>query len=202
MRHLIWGTASFVLLLGGAAAGARAAPITLNIFTNPHSVPGIGGGTIGFAYAGDKFVGSVQADGTGNVLYQTDLNGGNAKLFAPTINIGGGSPASEHFVSSSLGLGGFPNHDIYVAVANTVLDINHAGTSASTFVTLPANDLVRGILFDAVGTFNNDMLITTNTGDIFRVNSAGKATKLASTGEDTEGLDVAPLGAGFGSFDG
>ena len=25
MRHLIWGTASFVLLLGGAAAGSRAA---------------------------------------------------------------------------------------------------------------------------------------------------------------------------------
>ena len=35
---------------------------------------------IGFAYAGDKFVGSVQRDGT-NVLYTTDLTGGGVTPF-------------------------------------------------------------------------------------------------------------------------
>jgi hypothetical protein len=38
--------------------------VTFNtVFTDPH--PLLGPGTIGFAYAGNKFVGSVQQDGTG-----------------------------------------------------------------------------------------------------------------------------------------
>ena len=50
---------------------------------------------------------------------------------------------------------------------------------------------VRGILFDSVGTFGNQMLVTTNGGQIYRVTSTGAATLLASTGVDTEGLDIA-----------
>jgi len=46
------------------------------------------------------------------------------------------------------------------------------------------------------------MLITTSNGNVYRVNSAGAVTLLAATGEDTEGLDVAPLGGGFGPHDG
>ncbi len=37
-------------------------------------------------------------------------------------------------------------------------------------------------------------LVTTIGGQIYRVTSSGAATLLASTGEDTEGLDIAPLG--------
>ena len=50
---------------------------------------------------------------------------------------------------------------------------------------------VRGILFDPDSTFGGDMLVTTNSGNIYRVNSAGTATLLASVGEDTEGMDIA-----------
>ena len=46
------------------------------------------------------------------------------------------------------------------------------------------------------------MLVTTSAGSVYRVNAAGTPTLLASVGEVTEGLDVAPLGAGFGAFDG
>src|SRR3990172_7476612 len=46
------------------------------------------------------------------------------------------------------------------------------------------------------------MLVTTSAGSVYRVNAAGTPTLLASVGEDTEELDVAPLGAGFGAFDG
>ena len=59
--------------------------LTLTTFTDPH--PTMCCGTIGFAYIGDGFVGSVQADGTGNVLYRTDLTGGTVQIFAPTVAI-------------------------------------------------------------------------------------------------------------------
>jgi hypothetical protein len=188
------------------ACAASAQAITLSVFTNPH--PLLGGGTIGFAYIGDGFVGSVQNDGIGSVLYRTDTTGGNVQLFAPTINIHGPNSASEHFVSSSLGLGGFPSRDVYVAAGNGILHITHDGSTGNEFITsvngTATNQLasgVRGIMFDSIGTFGNDMLVTTIGGQVYRVDSAGHATLLASTGEDTEGLDIAPLGT-FGSFAG
>jgi hypothetical protein len=201
MRHIRSLSRVAVLVLGvlGLAVHAPvAAGLTLSVFTNPHPV--VSGGTIGFAYAGNKFVGSVQADGF-NVLYSTDLTGGNVQVFAPTVSIPGGSVASEHFVASSLGLGGFPSRDVYVAAANGIIHIDNAGTSGNTFVTGLASP-VRGILFDAIGTFGGDMLVTTFGGQIYRVNSAGTAALLASVGEDTEGMDIAPLGAGFAGHDG
>jgi hypothetical protein len=184
--------ASVVLLLGLGAMPVRANIIFSTFVPNPPGAP------IGFAYAGNKFVGSIQTDGTG-VLYSTDLSGGNVQPFAPGVSLTS-NPASEHFVASSLGLGGFPSRDIYVAAGNTVVHINNAGTVSNTFVS-GLNGSVRGILFDAIGTFGNNMLVTTNAGGVYRVTSAGVATLLASTGEDTEGLDVAPLGSA-GAFSG
>src|SRR5215475_4549182 len=102
----------------------------------------VAAGTIGFAFAGNKFVGSVQADGS-HVLYQTDLNGGNVQLFAPTVTIPGGSVSSEHFVASSLGLGGFPGRDVYVASGTSIIHINNAGTASNVLVTGLASP-VRG----------------------------------------------------------
>ena len=167
------------------------------VFTDPH--PLLNEGTIGFTYAGNKFVGSVQRDGTG-ALYSTDLVGGNVQLFAPTVILAP-NLSSEHFVSSSLGLGGFPSRDVYVANSNGVMHITNDGTTSNLFVAGLIGD-VRGITFDGVGTFGNDMLITTSVGSVYRVNSAGVPTLLASVGEDTEGLDVAPLGNNFSVFDG
>src|SRR6185369_12049512 len=100
--------------------------LTLNVFTDPH--PTMCCGTIGFAYIGDGFVGSVQADGTGDVLYRTNLTGGNVQIFAPTVAIAS-NPSSEHFVASSIGLGGFPDRDVYVASGAGIVHIDHAGTT-------------------------------------------------------------------------
>jgi hypothetical protein len=189
----IWLLAALACAVAIPARGANFS----TVFTDPHPV--VAEGTIGFAYAGNKFVGSVQRDGTG-ALYSTDLNGGNVQIFAPTVSLAA-NPSSEHYVSASLGLGGFPSRDIYVANANGVMHITNNGASGNVFVSGLAGN-VRGITFDAVGTFNNNMLITTDTGNVYRVNSAGTPTLLASVGEDTEGLDVAPLGNNFSSFDG
>lgn len=202
-RLWAWGLVLGVAVL--AAGKANGTTITFNPFTDPHPTPTATAGTIGFSYAGDMFVGSVQLDGSG-VLYSCDLNGGSVAAFAPSIAVAAGPPtaSSEHFVAGSLGLGGFPSRDIYVASGlNGILHINHAGTASSTFVT-GLGGYVRSILFDHVGTFGNDMLVATSLGNIYRITSGGVPTLLASVGEDTEGMDIAPTGAGanFGPYNG
>lgn len=173
--------------------------VTFGIFTDPHPV--MTGGTIGFAFAGDKFVGSVQGDGLG-VLYSTDLLGSNVQPFAPTVSLPASRWAGEHAVAGSLGLGGFPSRDIYVAAGNGVMHISHNGTKSDMFVSGLLNGVI-GLRFDAVGTFGHDLLLATFGGQIYRVSSSGVPTLLASIGEEVvEGLDVAPLGAKFGSLDG
>jgi hypothetical protein len=187
---------SFLTLLGVMfLAAIFVAPARANIVFTTFTTPSGGGAPIGFAFAGNEFVGTIQKDGT-SVLYSVDLNGGNVQTFDPGVSLAGSS-SSEHFVASSLGLGGFPSRDIYVAAGSGIVHINNAGTAANIFVS-GLNGGVRGILFDAIGTFGGDMLVTTNATsgpNVYRINSAGVVTPLASTGEDTEGLDIAPLGS-------
>ena len=123
-RHRLAGLALFGF---AALSPVWADPVAFNSFVS--SPPGA---PIGFAYAGNKFVGSIQGDGFG-VLYSTDLSGGNVQAFAPGVFFAGGSPAAEHFVSSSLGLGGFPSRDIYVAQSNNIIHITNDGTSSNVF---------------------------------------------------------------------
>lgn len=197
MLHVIIAIA----VLGLASLGVPdqvSGQLTFDVFVDPHAV--VSGGTIGFTFAGDKFVGSVQGDGVG-ILYQTDLHGGNLKLFAPEMNVPSGNFASEHCIASSPGLGGFPLWDIYVGAGTGVLHISHDGAKSDLFV----NGLkgpVQSIRFDTVGTFGHDMLVGTYFGTVYRINSAGIPTLLADFSELVEGMDVAPLGAGFGPFNG
>jgi hypothetical protein len=188
---------SFVLVVVccGFCSSAQAA-VTFNIFTDPH--PPMTQGTVGFAYAGNKFVGSVLQNGTGS-LYSTDLNGGNVQVFAPAVILN--STTAEHFVAASFGQGGFPNGDIYAADGSNIVHITNNGATSNTFVTGLTGE-VRGITFDLVGTFNKNMLVTTTSGNVYRISSAGAVTPLANVGEDVEGLDVAPLGNNFATFDG
>ena len=126
------------------------------------------------------------------MLYQTDLNGGNVTPFASSVYLAP-TASSEHFITRSLGLGGFPSRDIYVASGNGIMHISNDGSSSNQFVS-GLNGLVRGIMFDAVGTFSHEMLVTTTSGSVYQVDSTGTATLIAATGEDTEGLDIAVSG--------
>ena len=187
----------FVAISYGLGGAAQAATVTFNTFTSP-PLSMAPDGTIGFAYAGNEFVGSIYLNGTGS-LYSTDLNGGNAQAFAPSVNLN--SSTGEHYVAASFGLGGFPSGDIYAANGTSITHITNNGASSNTFVS-GLNGEVRGITFDLVGTFGNDMLVTTSLGSVYKVNSTGVATQLANVGEDVEGLNVAPLGNNFATFDG
>lgn len=143
--------------------------------------------TIGFAYAGNKFVGSVYFGANNNQLYQTDLSGNNVAPFGTPIPGAGG----EIYVTSSLGLGGFGLRDVFASQGNGVYRFNNDGTGGANFLGgLVGN--VRGIAFDPYGAYNNDMLVTTDAGRVYRVNSSGVASQIANLGVDTEGLDFAP----------
>src|SRR5512140_2371156 len=57
-RHWKSLTMLFLAAVGLALQAAGAAAINLNVFTDPYTIPGLApNGTIGFAYAGNKFVG-------------------------------------------------------------------------------------------------------------------------------------------------
>jgi len=186
------------LMLAGAAP-ASAQQLAFTIFVGGYPLGAI---PTGFAFAGNKFVGAV-ADSRTNTdyLFSTDLNGGHVQRFAPNLNLPGPNPDGEHCVAGSLGLGGFPKWDIYVAAGDGVLHITNDGTTSDMFVTSLAGP-VRSIRFDAVGTFGHDMLVSTHGGQVYRVNGSGIPTLLVSLGGDIEAMDVAPIGAGFGGYDG
>ena len=181
-----------------------AASITFNPFvsqTDINTALGGGGGNgtavIGFAYAGNKFVGSVYPDN--GQLYQTNLLGGGVTTFGAPIPGG----RDELYVSSSLGLGGFPSRDIYVSAGSVNHGLYHFtndGSSQGTFSVTGATSLnseyVKGIAFDPYGNYGYDMLVTTFNGNIYTVDTLGVAKLLASTGQVIEGIDFAPGGFG------
>ena len=186
-------------MLSLASIGANAGPITFSTFVSSANILGAEGqnNTIGFAYAGNKFVGSVYFGANNAQLYSTDLAGGNVQQFSSPIPTAGG----EVVLAGSLGKGGFPTGDIYTGsqVNGNIYHISNAGGAPTLFASGLAGG-VRGILFDTGSSFGGDMLVTTNSGNIYRVNSAGAVTVLASLAEDTEGMDIAT--SAWGSYAG
>ncbi|MDQ2927446.1 MAG: PEP-CTERM sorting domain-containing protein [Caldimonas sp.] len=152
--------------------------------------------TIGFAYAGNKFVGSVYYGTNNNRLYSTDLSGGSVQTFGNPIP----GFSGEIYVSASLGLGGYGSRDVFAGsqVGDSIYRISNDGTTQSLFAGAGIVGGVRSIAFDPYGLYGNQMVVATNSGNIYTVNNAGAATLLASVGEDAEGLSFAPQA--FGTF--
>lgn len=152
--------------------------------------------TIGFAYAGNKFVGSVYFGTNNNQLYATDLTGGSVHAFgAPIAGFSG-----EIYVSASLGLGGYGSRDIFAGseAGNSIYRISNDGTTQSLFAGTGISGGIRSIAFDPYGLYGNQMIVATNTGNVYTVGNTGTATLLANVGEDAEGLSFAPQT--FGSY--
>jgi hypothetical protein len=175
----------------------QAFAITYAPFTAPPSP-----GSVGWTYAGNKFVGSIAGNGTG-LLYSTDLTGGSVQVFAPTVNLPN-APSTEHYVSASPNIGGWLGGEIYAADGSNIVHISNNGATSNNFVTGLSGE-VRGIAFDLTGNYTNQMLVTTTSGNVYTVTPGGAVTTLATvtlSGSPVfvEGLDIAP--AGFGPFGG
>ena len=183
------------------SVAAYADVVNFNTFVSGASINAVEGvhDTIAFAFAGNKFVGTVYNGAAGGLalqLYQTDLNGGSVAKFGNPLPSGSG----EIVLGSSQGQGGFGNGDVFAGANGTIYHYANSGGAPTVFST-PGGGTIRGIQFDnAGGLYGGQMLVTTSSGNVYRINSAGVATLLASTGEDTEGMDIAT--ANWGPFAG
>jgi hypothetical protein len=196
--RLSFGPAAACLSIAALTAPAHAA-LTFGDFVTAGSINAVEGQnqTIGFAYAGNKFVGSVYSGVNNNQLYSTNLSGGGVQKFGTPID----SFSGEVYVSSSLGLGGFgAARDVYAGAetGGAIYRISNDGTSQALFAGAGIVGGVRSIAFDPYGLYGNQMVVATNAGNVYQVSSTGVATLLANVGEDAEGLSFAPQG--FGSF--
>lgn len=146
--------------------------------------------TIGFTYAGNKFVGSVYFGTNNNQLYSTNLTGGSVAPFGAPIP----GYSGEIYVNSSLGIGGFGDRDIFAGseASNTIYRVSNDGTTQGPFVTSGITGGVRSIGFDPYGLYGYQMVLATNAGNVYTVDSSGTPTLLVNTGEDTEGIGFAP----------
>lgn len=201
-----------VVLMFAASVAANALNLDFTTFVTTSSIataePG-GQGTIGFNFDATKFVGSEYYD---NQLYQTSLTGGSVTTFGAPIGTGtsAGLQTSglmgEVVVGASLGQGGFTLGNVFVGSAENadIFEYNAAGTTQTLFATLPGGvGTVRQIFFDPGTTFGGDMIVTTTSGHIYTVTSAGVVTLLANVGEDSEGMDIIPTNAtGWGPYAG
>ena len=193
------GTCGALLTLAVFAAPADAGPLTFGDFVTSAAINAVEGQnqTIGFAYAGNKFVGSVYNGINNNQLYSTNLSGGGvAKFGAPITGF-----AVEIYVTASLGIGGFgSNRDIFAGseTGGAVWRISNDGTTQAQFAGTGIVGGVRSLAFDPYGLYGNQLIAATNAGNVYTISNTGVATLLASVGEDAEGLSFAPQS--FGSF--
>ncbi|HEX7435701.1 MAG TPA: PEP-CTERM sorting domain-containing protein [Caldimonas sp.] len=167
-------------------------PLVFNPFVSGASLSTLLAGnndTIGFAYAGDKFVGSVYFGPNNSQLYSSNLTGTGLALFGTPI----AGFSGEIYVSASLGIGGYGPRDVYAGseAGGTVVRVAHDGSSQGVFASGLTGG-VRSIAFDPYGLYGNQMVVATQAGNIYTVSNTGAATLLASVGEDAEGLSFAP----------
>jgi RHS repeat-associated protein/uncharacterized repeat protein (TIGR01451 family) len=94
-------------------------------------------------------------------------------------------------------IGGFRAGEMFTGsgVGGVIVRISPDGTQIlNPWVTLPGEGgLLRGQLYiDRTGIFGGDLIVATTTGNIWRVSSAGAASRLANVGVPPEGLITVP----------
>lgn len=192
-------TTALAIVLVLASLGAAHATVTFTTFVPSGSINAVEGqtNTIGFTYAGNKFVGSVYLGPNNGQLYQTNLSGSGVSLFGTAMP----GASGETVLGSSLGQAGFAKGDIYASPANNLIyHYANAGGAPTVFGSVPTGQVIRQVFFDPGSTFGGNMIVSTSSGNIYRFNSAGTPTLVANIGEDTEGLDIAS--AAFGPYSG
>jgi hypothetical protein len=141
---------------------------------------------IGFTYAGDEFVGTG-GYASSNLLYSTNLTGGNISLFGAVPGASG-----EVVLSASPDGSAYGSNDIYSGsqASGEIWKFAHNGGAPTLFSTVGIGD-VRGISFDPTGLYGGNMIVTTNAGGVYEIASNGTATLLANLNTDTEGIGFA-----------
>ncbi|MBM3726111.1 MAG: PEP-CTERM sorting domain-containing protein [Acidobacteria bacterium] len=132
--------------------------------------------------------------GQPRVLSRINLDG----THTPYSNLAGLTDELKVATVRSGNVGGFVTGETFLGngVDGQIVKLSPDGnTVLNPWVSLPGNNngLLRGSLYvDRSGVFGGDLIAVTTTGQVWRVNSAGTPTLLASTGVHLEGVMVVP----------
>jgi hypothetical protein len=164
---------------------------TPSTFVNVHLPIGIAATQDGLLYT--QYC--VANAGEPTIFKVTDT--GTVSVFALTFPSVAG--CVEKYLDVNPGLGPWASkvRYVYVTQGSDVFEITPDGSAFTLFATIPSGASTHsGITFDRVGTFANDMILTDITGNVFRVNSAGAVTQVASVNAVIEGPAVVPAALG------
>ncbi len=202
MRHNLINGAAVLSIAAVLVATTTSAHATVNFstFVNGSDIAAAEGGnqsTIAFNYTGAGFVGSVYFGPDNNQLYSTNLSGGNVKQFGQPIP----GFSGEVVVGVGLGQAGFAKGAVYAGngSGDQIYLVPSSGAPV-LFGTTGVSENIRQIFFDPGSSFGGEMLVTTNTGNIWSFDSSGHPTLIANIGADTEGMDIAS--SAFGPYAG
>jgi hypothetical protein len=104
--------------------------------------------------------------------------------------------------------GGFTAGDLFVGngIDGQVVRIsNNGATITNPWANLPGvnNGLMRGGLYvDRTGVYGDDLIVVTDTGEVWRINSAGAPTFIADVNVHLEGVVTVPNAAQYGPLAG
>ena len=148
-------------------------------------------GPIGVAAAPGSLYVTRGCVGTPVEVHSID-SAGSDTLIATIPNSSG---TCEGYIAISPGLGSFTANDIYVTNGSEIWRVTPTGSSVTLFATLPPPLVFThtGITFDHIGTFGNQMIVTTFDGRVFTIDSNANVVFVAQVPGALEGPDVAPL---------
>lgn len=143
---------------------------------------------------------------TGSVILSVNYSSGSPLSFERVESDGShvafstvsGLTNEVKIATARTGASGFAAGELFVGngIDGQIVRISPDGTSVQNpWVDLPgsSNGLMRGSLYvDRTGVWGNDLLVCTTAGELWRVDSAGTATLIASVGVHLEGLATVP----------
>jgi len=136
---------------------------------------------------------SIESTGAVRVFATLPPRGGGC--FEEYIAIAGpADPTRPGFPSPTRG--GFVSNQIFVTQGTKIKKIAHDGSSVTLFTTIPTcGNSHNGITFDHEGSFGFAMIVTcAQSGQVWKVTSAGAKTLIATIPDFIENPTVAPLG--------
>lgn len=109
----------------------------------------------------------------------------------------------EPYLAVSSGAGGFAAGEVFITQGPNIYEMAPGGGQISLFTTVPGlftavplsdgfPEYASGITFDTVGSFGDDMIVTSTNGSVYQVTSTGTASLVGNVGTTIEGPAVAP----------
>jgi hypothetical protein len=189
-------TGSIAAALSALAAPVVSAPIsiTLTQISTPFNSP------IGIDHHAptNSVVVSVHYSGGSPHNFERILNDGTHAQFSA---VSGLTDEVKIATVRPGNIGGFTSGDLFTGngIDGQIVRIsNNGATVINPFVDLPGagNGLMRGSLYvDRTGVFGGDLIAATTAGEVWRITSAGAATKIDDVNVHLEGLLTVPNNA-------